>query len=87
MNDTVVVLDEVLAERRRQITLAHGGDTNKFDLHNNQNDWVAYIAAYNGRASQKVARNEKEDQNFRVNMVKVAALATAAIEAYDNGYC
>ena len=45
------------------------------------------IAAYVGRAADKVARNEKEGQTFRANMVKVAALALAAIEAHDSGYC
>lgn len=69
-------------ERTRQKT-----QFSEFDKTNSQNDWVAYIAAYSGRASQKVARNEREGQTFRENMVKVAALAQAAIEAYDAGYC
>lgn len=80
-------VQDILAERERQIALAHGGNTDEFDQGNSRNDWVAYIAAYVGRASDKVIRNEKEGQTFRANMVKVAALALAAIEAYDNGYC
>lgn len=59
----------------------------EFDKTNTKNDWVAYISAYAGRAAAKVARNEKEGQTFRENMVKVAALAQAAIEAHDAGYC
>ena len=78
------VLEEIGDERRRQKSLAHGGDTDQFDRTNSENDWVAYICAYAGRASRKVARNERERQDFRSNMIKVAALAVAAIEAFDN---
>lgn len=81
------VLDEVAAERRRQQELAHGGDTEEFDKGNSQNDWIAYINAYTGRAAQKVFRNEREGQTFRENMIKAAALAVAAIEAHDKGFC
>lgn len=87
IDNTQRVLNEVYQERRRQVELAHGGDTHAFDRGNTQNDWVAYINAYSGRASQKVARNEREGQKFRDNMVKVAALAVAAIESYDDGFC
>lgn len=81
------VLDEVAQERERQKALAHGGDTDQFDKGNSRNDWVTYIAAYAGRAGAKVARNEREGQSFRDNMLKVAALAVAAVEAHDKGYC
>jgi hypothetical protein len=80
-------IEDVVAERERQKALAHGGDTEAFDKSNSRNDWIAYLNAYSGRAAAKVFRNEKEDQNFRANMVKVAALAVAAIEANDKGYC
>ena len=49
-------------------------------------DWIAYVSAYIGRASRKVLRNDVENQQFRENMVKAAALCVAAIEAYDKGY-
>lgn len=81
--DRLVILAEIDDERQRQIRLKHGGDTNKFDEENSLNDFVAYISAYAGRAAQKVARNERDGQRFRVNMIKVAALAMAAVEAYD----
>ena len=81
------VLLDIVAERKRQISLSHGGDTDEFDKGNSRNDWIAYLNAYSGRAAQKVFRNEKEGQDFRMNMVKVAALAVAAIEAHDKGYC
>ena len=78
--------NDVLAERERQIKLAHGGNTEEFDKTNSCNDWVAYINAYLGRAANRVSKNQREGQDFRTNMVKVAALALAAIEAHDKGY-
>lgn len=80
------ILAEINGERERQLWLAHGGDTNEFDKQNTQNDWIAYITAYAGRAAENVARNYGED-GFRRNMIKVAALAVAAISAYDKGWC
>ncbi len=85
MTDTDHVLDEVAEERQRQIDLAHGGDTAAFDKANSRNDWVAYITAYAGRAADKCPRNECCE--FRDMMKKVAALAVAAIEAYDKNWC
>ncbi len=79
----MAIIEEVVAERERQILLSHGGNTEKFDMQNTQNDWVAYICAYAGRAADKCKRNESEGCSFRTNMIKVAALAVAAIEAYD----
>ena len=80
------ILKEIALERRRQIDLAHGGDTDKFDSSNSKNDWIWYIAAYAGRATDKCFRNERENCDFRENMIKVAALAVAAIEAHDKGF-
>jgi hypothetical protein len=86
-NKTRDILEEVLNERIHQIELKHGGDTDKFDKSNTKNDWVSYIAAYSGRASDKVLKNERDGCSFRANMIKTAALAIAAIEAHDNGWC
>jgi len=83
----LAVIDDIVEERGRQTALAHGGDTEGFDKHNSKNDWVAYVSAYTGRAAAKCARNEREGQEFRANMVKAAALCVAAIEAHDKGYC
>jgi hypothetical protein len=77
----------VREERERQIILAHGGDTEAFDKSNSQNDWIAYVNAYTGRAAQKVFRNEKEGQTFITNMTKAAAICMAALEAHMKGYC
>jgi len=86
MSDLSSVLDEVAAERQRQIDLAFGGNTEDFDTTNSQGDWVSFIAAYSGRAPCRVFRNKREGQSFRTNMIKVAAVATAAIQAYDAGH-
>lgn len=59
----------------------------EFDKTNSKNDWVSYVAAYTGRAADRVARNEKEGQTFRTNMIKAAAICLAAVEAHDAGYC
>ena len=49
------------------------------DNQNTPNDWIAYITAWAGKAYSFPSNPE----NFRKNMVKVAAIAVAAIEAYD----
>lgn len=77
------ILEEIVAERLSQNAKIPVG----FDDGNSQEDWVAYICAYAGRAPGKVFRNQREGQTFRGNMIKVAALAVAAIEAYDEGLC
>jgi hypothetical protein len=77
---------DVRMERNRQVLLALGGDTEAFDRSNSANDWIAYVNAYLGRAARKVYRNDHEQQKFRENMVKAAALCIAAIEAHDKGY-
>lgn len=81
------ILQQVKVERERQKSLEFAEDTESFDRTNSMNDWVAYLVAYAGRAAEKVFRNKREGQDFRSNMVKTAALAVAAIEAYDKGYC
>lgn len=90
--DEEATLDEsifatVQDEINRQAVLAHGGNTYEFDKANSRNDWIAYCTAYLGRAAHKVLRNEREKQEFETNMVKVAALAVAAIRAHRKGYC
>jgi hypothetical protein len=80
-------VNDAIEERNRQHIKNIGGNTDLFDRGNSKNDWVSYICAYAGRASDKVHRNEREGCNFRENMVKVAALALAAIESHDKGWC
>ena len=83
-SDTEFILQEIKSERLRQINeCKHGGDTNAFDKTNTPNDFVAYITTYAGRATQKVKSNEKRGEEYRTNLIKVAALCLAAIETYD----
>ena len=75
-------VQDILDERRKQTEVFA-----EFDKGNTRNDWIAYVNAYTGRAAAKVRRNEKEGQDFRDLMVKASALALAAVEAHDKGYC
>jgi hypothetical protein len=70
------VLNEVLAERKRQ-DLAWGGPSHDDDHENNT--WVALIARHLGRA----VTFTKLDPQFRRKMITVAALAVAAVEFFD----
>lgn len=76
-----LLLQEIYEERNRQLAMGRDRD----DAHNTANDFVAYIADYVGRAVV-MYRNEREGYGFpkfREMMVKVAALALAAIEWHD----
>lgn len=54
------------------------GATNTDNL-NTPNDWVAYITSYAGRAADTY-RNGRENQSFRENLIKVAALCVSALK-------
>lgn len=69
------VLEEIRNEREYQ----NGRWGTDFDDKNTLNDWVTYIATYCGRASQFAS----PPSNQRRDMLKVAALAVAACEAFD----
>jgi hypothetical protein len=86
------VLREVRAERAWQITewgwglrdgrmnMADAGATGHDDAHA-EGDWTRFIVRHLGRAEQGI-----EDQDpiaWRKQMLRVAALATAAVEAHD----
>ena len=56
----------------------------EFDDKNTINDWVAYINIYLGKAiiiDRATFKPDKKQQ--RTNILKVATLATAALEAFD----
>ena len=82
----VDVWEAVMAERDKQ--KEWGAD---FDRSNSRNDWIAYITSYAGDAAAKVRKKElqgaDDDVRFTANMLKIAALAVAAIEAHEKGYC
>lgn len=83
----MTISEEVNKARVRAAKLLVESGQEIFDHDNSQNDWVAYICAYAGRAAQKVVRNDREGCTFRQNMLKVAGLAMDAIAAYDKGWC
>jgi hypothetical protein len=66
------VLLQVQEERRRQEDM-WGAD---FDSRNTINDWISYICSY-------ATTGRNDEAAFRTDMIKVAALAVAAVEAYD----
>ena len=78
------IIENIVAERERQVALAHGGDTEAFDKCNSRNDWIGYMIAY---AGDKCHRNLRESQQFETNLIKVGALVLAALEAQEKGYC
>jgi len=86
---TEEALEAILDERLRQMALkfSDGSDSLTNDMQNSRNDWVGFIIAYAGRAVNRCHKNQIEGQNFRKNMIKVAALAVAAIEAHDKEWC
>ena len=55
-----------------------------FDDKNTPSDWASFINIYLGRAvTTAAASGFSVNKDFRTNMLKVAALAIAAIEAVD----
>lgn len=69
------IFNQIAKERAYQ----EGKWGSKFDDKNTLNDWLAYIAGYGARAS-----NIDVDKIVqRAAMVKVAALAVAALETFD----
>lgn len=80
------IIDEILVERNRQDGQLWG---QAFDNRNTPNDWAAYIGQYAGRAIEIYRAGPSKPKyrfdapRFRDSMVKVAALAVAAIETFD----
>lgn len=70
--ETTVIWQEILHERERQA--AQWGGTSHDDR-NRPNDWIAYICYHAAKGSYKA--------DFRKQMIRVAALAIAAIETHD----
>jgi hypothetical protein len=73
------VIADIVAAREA----ANAGGNGARDLEWSQNDWLAFVNAYLGRASQGVYRNEKEKQSYRDNLVKAGGLIVSALVAYD----
>jgi hypothetical protein len=69
------IFEEIYVEREYQ----DGKWGKEFDDKNTLNDWLTYIGIYGSYAAKM--RISKEEQ--RNNMLKVAALAVAALETFD----
>lgn len=76
---TSQVLSEVAAERAYQET--RWGTTN--DDANTPHQWMGYISAYGSRDLAVGANVPVDAVKFRTDMIKVAAIAVAAVEALD----
>lgn len=68
------VYDEIQKERAYQDSRFG----TEFDDKNTANDWASYIARYASNASFSNSYGE-----WRKQMIKVAAIAVAAVEAFD----
>lgn len=78
------IIVEIANERARQDAL-WGND---FDDKNTANDWGQFIVNYLGKATYDGRKKEYSPEKFRKNMLIVATLAVAAVEAVDrNGDC
>lgn len=75
---TQTVLQEVAAERDYQ----NNKWGTSFDDKNTAYNWFGYIAAYGSR-NLTGTPEDKFNEAFRTDMLKVAALAVAAVEAFD----
>ena len=71
----VAILQEIAIEREAQD--AKWGGSPHDDMHSTF-DWVRFIRHHTNRA---VGRRKKDD--YRKQMIRIAALAVAAIEAFD----
>ena len=72
------VYDEVLAERCAQ-DAEHGGP--ETDDRHSLNDWIAIAARHLGLATNDKA--VETPSRFRRQMIRLAALAVAAVESFD----
>ena len=77
MND---ILQEIKEEREYQ-DKRWGGV--KHDDQHKPNDWIAFITGYAGRAYDCCMEHPGDLDDFRESMIKVAALAVAAVEWVD----
>jgi len=71
------ILDEIRCEREHQDKLSYEF---KDDTHS-MNDWVAFVVKYLGPSLN--GGKGAEDKMFRYQMIKVAAIAVAAVQAID----
>ena len=76
-------MDNIVEEIKTEVNRALGSLPEGYEDKNTDNDYIAYINAYTGRAARGVLRNERDEQDFRSNMIKAAGLCISAIVAHD----
>jgi hypothetical protein len=69
------IINAICAERERQKTIW----SEDFDSRNTPNDWICFLIMYAGRGS----KYPWDPGAFKTAMIKVAALACAALEWWD----
>lgn len=85
MKSRIEIFADIHDEREYQV--AKWGD--KFDDQNTINDWVTYLSMYaaQGATINLVSTMDEATERFRQSMVKVAAIAVAALETIErNGH-
>lgn len=80
VSPTGLVLAEVAEERKEQDE-EWGGAAH--DDQHGSNDWIAYIAKHVGKAVWYMSAGQHGRATFRYQMIRVAALAVAAVEWCD----
>lgn len=78
-------IDSIITEICNEINQQHEKGYADNDDSNTENDWVAIISAYLGRAAAYCYRNY--DSDFRKMILKSAALCISAIVSYDDNSC
>ena len=73
-----VVLNQIIAERRRQDSQWGGAG---HDDEHGPSDWLGFLKEHRDRAAKTV----KDSDAYRHRLVVIAALAVAAIESHDRG--
>ena len=71
-------MDEIFSEIKAERKFQDSKWGTAFDDKNTANDWTAYINEYNGYSSTPL-----NPELWRKRMIKVAAIAVAAIETFD----
>lgn len=76
---SIAIMEAIGEEVSRQHKAAFNGNTANHDQTNSENDFIAIVLAYLGRASRKVFRNDREACGYRENMIKAAATIVSAL--------
>lgn len=84
--DNIVLREDAIEDIRQERFAQHcewGGDDH--DDHHSSSDWIVFISKQLGKAVVH-EWSQAERSLFRSSMVKVGALAVAAIEWYDRNW-